>query len=104
MAAVFELLDLSDFEYDSSLGYTTQDSGSGPPKTRGWIRNGNSLNGQFTSCGSTIFDAWTSANQTDTGSVMKPSAGLIGAPASGIPRWETQLETCDNAHRIWCVD
>jgi hypothetical protein len=103
MAAVFELIDLSDLKYDTALGRTSQDSASGPPTSVGWIRNGTSFNSLLT-CGSAQSGPWTSADANDEGSLMSANVGLFGAPASGIPRWETQLTSCDTTHPMWCVE
>jgi hypothetical protein len=42
MASLWEILDPSNLSYDTSLGFTLADSGSGPPASSlGWIRTGN---------------------------------------------------------------
>jgi hypothetical protein len=40
MASLWEILDPSNLSYDTSLGATVADSGSGPPNGSGWIRTG----------------------------------------------------------------
>lgn len=43
MASLWEIFNTSDLRYDTTLGFTQEDSGSAPPSNRnGWVRMGSS--------------------------------------------------------------
>lgn len=98
MAAMFELLDLSNLEYDTTRGITYADSGSGPPTVEGWIRTGRNF---FTSVACADgSNPWTSSDM----GVMGTTASPLAVEGDGSPRWMTQLRFCDTPRPIWCVE
>lgn len=109
MASRFELLDVSALAYDPSRGFTTSDSGSGPPMrgeqrgeppAAGWIRTGGESRftapatgaGAVTNCA-----AWTTASHDAFGTVAWLADGF------GAGAWTGSAEPCDAAFRVWCV-
>jgi hypothetical protein len=103
MASLWEIFDPSNLRYDTQLGVTHEDSGSGPPVRPGWIRTGNifpngggNLSG-FTSCG-----AWTSSSSSNRGSLV----GLVQtweSDGSSIRPWEPGTLPCNVNANVWCV-
>jgi hypothetical protein len=47
MASLWDIFDISNLNYDTTLGLTYDDSGSAPPSDNGWIRTGVPSNGGF---------------------------------------------------------
>jgi hypothetical protein len=100
MASLWEIFDVSTLQYDTQKGFVTQDSGSGPPVSIGWVRTGfGSSNNSFTpgvpNCNAwtttlgngTVVDLFTLWNQVPT--VISPWRGLVGV--------------CVDSHKVWCV-
>ena len=102
MAALYEILDPSNFKYDTQLGLIRDDSGSGPPpNVTGWIRTGSVANGSgqpgFGNC-----NAWTSASLTDSGTAVALSINFDSVQV--ISPWVAVTPTCSSAGiRVWCV-
>jgi hypothetical protein len=101
MASIFELFHASDLEYDTTLGLTNVDSGSGPPSrtlaARGWVRTG--LPTGFEACGFAT-STWVTTNADGTLAWVDTGATTSG----GTPVWNTVLEPCNQAHRLWCIE
>lgn len=58
-ASAFELLQVSNFIYNTELGHQRIDSGYGPPAYRyGWLRNGAKSAGFNNNCGNCVFGAF----------------------------------------------
>jgi hypothetical protein len=109
MASLWEIREPSNLRYDTVLGLTTDDSGSGPPTDKlafGWIRTGSSAatsgNLAVANC-----NAWTSNASTDFGAAVALSAdwGGLSNPVGPIAPWESIVFNCDNHHhvRVWCL-
>jgi hypothetical protein len=102
MAALYEILDPSNFKYDTQLGLIRDDSGSGPPtNVTGWIRTGSAANGSgqpgFGNC-----NAWTSASLTDSGTAVALSIDFDSVQV--ISPWVAVTPTCSSAGiRVWCA-
>jgi hypothetical protein len=74
-ASIWELLDPSNLEYNTTFGRTDDDSGQGPPSTGwGWVRTGN-VSSSDTTVGTGNCDNWTS-----------DSISLGAGPQGGIIR------------------
>ena len=102
MASLWEILDPSHLRYDTELGFTYEDSGSGPPSAGGWIRTGNFSNAQDTP-GFGNCNAWTSARSTDSGSWVGLPAGFWNNTPTKITPWSTVVGQCNYFERVWCV-
>src|SRR5215469_6134090 len=60
MASLWEILDVSNLGYNTTLGLTADDSGSGPPSVSdGWIRTGFAAESSATNAGLANCNAWT---------------------------------------------
>jgi hypothetical protein len=105
MASIFELLDLSDLEYDRTRGYLLNDIGSGPPEAQGWARPGTN-GGATTSCSTGQINSppWSSNSATSDGVVVTPIWGSFATSTDSTPRWRSQVMQCDDAFRVWCVE
>ncbi|SRR6266496_1240567 len=108
MASLWEIHEPSNLRYDTTLGFTADDSGSGPPTGKsalGWIRTG--LPAASSGNGLANCNAWTSNASTDFGSTASLSAdweGIFNPPSPAAP-WESIALGCDDqVHvRVWCV-
>jgi hypothetical protein len=103
MASIWEIVDLSNLVYDTSIGYLRPDSGNGPPtESTGWVRTGDDD-------GSVIYSTncmgWTSV------AIDPPD---IRGTAAFLPRfseystgptqpWARESKSCANSISVWCV-
>jgi hypothetical protein len=100
MASIWELLDLSNLTYNTTLGSQKADMGEGPPThADGWVRTGNdaSTTGEG---GQANCSGYTSA--TGKGTVAWLPSDWE-SPGSTIGPWRVGDEDCDDA-RVWCVE
>ena len=105
MASIFEVLDVSNLRYDTTLGFTVEDSGSGPPQVLGWIRTGTGSSGN-SAVGLGNCQAWTSNASTDNGTIAAPALYFLwpnNSLSSTINPWGAITESCDQSIRVWCV-
>jgi hypothetical protein len=111
MASLWEIFDPSNLSYDTSLGVTTDDSGSGPPNGSGWIRtgflasNGINADGTVQVAGAANCQAWTSASSEARGTTaLLPVYGTIeNGDVTVISPWVARTATCSARPRVWCV-
>ena len=125
MASLWEIVDTTALQYDTALGVTVPDSGSGPPTDAsdgfgfvsafGWVRTGSSsaTNGQ--NAGLSNCTAWTSDSASDDGSSVglypvwqvdaKDPARLTIAPAWRAERNAQTVSPpkCSVPHHVWCA-
>ncbi len=113
-ASRFEIWDTSALSYDSTVGLTTDDSGSGPPSEAasmappgpaGWVRTGGgsaiadstgpSSGSAFANCA-----AWSTSSSQAFGTV----AYLTDRFAGSNDVWDGGSRGCDTAHHVWCVE
>lgn len=104
MAAMFELLDVSNLAYDTTRGVAAADSGAGPPARRGWVRTGEFTFLGSSACGASSTDPWTSSLSNESGTTAFPFLAVAGIGADGAPRWLTEVVSCDDAESVWCVE
>jgi hypothetical protein len=108
MASLWEIFDTSNVRYNTELGVTQDDSGSGPPTfVYGWIRTGYTA-GVGTTVGRVNCNAWTSVGQFDNGSVVLLQsnwslAGTSADPVSGVSPWQAGAGGCVAPRNVWCV-
>ena len=101
-ASLWEILDISNLEYNPLLGVTTQDSGKGPPSmTTGWVRTGFSSDSSGTA-GRANCDDWDSLD--GSGSTIWLPENWIDTNAQKINVWNTEGYSCSNAFHVWCVE
>ncbi|MBN1537611.1 MAG: hypothetical protein JW908_12815 [Anaerolineales bacterium] len=104
MASMWEILDPTNLEYDSSLGWMTSDSGSGPPSAYyGWVRNGYN-NASSTNPGSGNCFSWTTGSDMYYGTRVRLPTNWTTAAVQSAP-WEADAEACNSTvTHVWCVE
>lgn len=103
MASLWEILDLSNLQYDTSIGFTRADSGFGPPNLAdGWVRTGASLLNEDTP-GLASCLAYTTANANVFGTTVNLPESFRSTAVTVISPWESSTPTCDQVMRVWCV-
>ncbi|MFA4833414.1 MAG: hypothetical protein WC619_01025 [Patescibacteria group bacterium] len=102
-ASLWELIDLNQHTYNSSLGMYLDDSGLyGPPVgTLGWIRTGGVSNTTVT-VGTGNCAAWTSTSGAHYGTMARITTSWAGG-ATTISPWEGDIDFCNTQHRAWCM-
>ena len=101
MASLWELLDTSNLRYSTARGFTTQDSGHGPPLMGGWVRTG-SDSGSTGAPGISNCHAWTSSSSSHVGSyVYLPSDWT--ADYEDFMGWAIATAICSATLRVWCI-
>jgi len=115
MASRFEILDVSVLDYDPHLGFTTDDSGAGPPSAAakygstapsGWMRTGGGS--QYTDATRAPGIAFT--NCATWASNSHDAYGTVGwltdrfTAADGAAPWQGGSESCDLPQHVWCVE
>ncbi|MGH9796338.1 MAG: hypothetical protein ACRD5G_16340 [Candidatus Acidiferrales bacterium] len=103
MASMWEIMDPSNLRYETTLGATEADAGSGPPITLGaWIRTGRFAQtvstGNLPNC-----NVWTSNSTTDYGTVVGLTDEWSGTAGRPLISWEKTNITCVTHGRVWCV-
>lgn len=110
MASLWEILDPSNLSYDTTLGVTLADSGSGPPNGSGWIRtgfiasNGINADGSVQTAGAANCLAWTNASSDARGTTaLLPVYGDTENDVTRISPWVAKTTVCSARPRVWCV-
>ena len=106
MASLWEILDPSQLQYDTTLGRGREDSGQGPPIAQGWIRTGAAANAQpnvngDAEPGEVNCDAWTSTGLYGTVAQLESQ---WDRPPSAVAPWRTFSGTCGSLPPVWCVE
>ena len=103
MASLWEILDTTNLEYNSTLGLTLSDSGSGPPAAYyGWVRTGY-LNASSTTPGTGNCFTWGSVSGSYSGTRVRLPANWAAAAVQSAP-WEANAAACNSTDtRVWCV-
>lgn len=102
MASLWEIADPSNFRYETLLGVTVDDAGSGPPAaTPGWIRTGTAASG-FGPAVRANCHAWQSSSARDYGTRARLSPGWYLAAGRASP-WFPDDEPCSVPQLVWCV-
>ena len=101
MASLWEIHDPSNLRYDTELGYTLDDSGSGPPFLGGWIRTG-WIKDSSSNAGQGNCNAWRSNRSSDQGSAVGLSIHWSSTSSVISPR-QTAATRCDAGLPVWCV-
>lgn len=101
MASLWEILDPSNLQYNTSLGAVRADSGSGPPTgLAGWVRTGSPGESVWTA-GLANCHAWTGGSGAGT---LARLPGNWVAGAEDIHVWEVGTRACTSSARVWCVE
>lgn len=113
MANLFEVLDVSGLQYDTTLGAMRDDSGLGPPTHHAaWIRTGwfsSSGIGPQQRMGRSNCEAWTSKDSVHYGTWLYLKNHWNDQPAEdGVDRvapWSVSMSTqCNLEFPVWCVE
>ncbi len=103
MASLGEIHDTSNLRYDTALGFTRGDSGSGPPSgTAGWIRTGWDAD-ESDLPGSSNCNSWTSDSPFGEGTVVALPRIWRLTDGPVISPWLSSGELCSEPIRVWCV-
>jgi hypothetical protein len=103
MASLYEIFHPSNLRYDTTLGVTLGDAGSGPLRTFGWIRTGSIAQSTTTSVpGNANCNAWQSSSPSINGSLV----GLDdwANAARSINPWRGTAASCQSIVSVWCVE
>jgi hypothetical protein len=111
MASMWEIVDPSNLRYDTTLGFTQSDSGSGPPTlaadlgqthpAAGWIRTG-TANDQITNiAGATNCEAWSTTVGVGTVAYLPLE---WSASSTVIAPWAAYTASCSTVRAVWCVE
>jgi hypothetical protein len=100
MASLWEILNPSGLEYNTTLGTTRADSGSGPPSFLGWARTGYSSNNDG-SAGQANCSAWSTTAGNGT-AVRLPQ--IWDTDLEDMHVWQVQLTACTSVARVWCIE
>jgi|AAFX01.1.fsa_nt_gi hypothetical protein len=110
MASLWEIFDPSNLSYDTRLGVTLADSGSGPPNGSGWIRTGFVASAGTPAADGTVTpgaancQAWTSASTEGRGTTaLIPVYGDIEQEVTIISPWVARTTLCSARPSVWCV-
>jgi hypothetical protein len=101
-ASIWEILDPSNLVYDSSLGFTLPDIGSGPPAgALGWVRTGY-LDNTSATPGRGNCNGWSSANPAHYGTAVFLADDWT--VTSDVHIWHAVPRDCGNSAPVWCVE
>lgn len=107
MASLWEIFDTSNLRYDTELGLTQADSGSGPPSGElafGWIRTGTGSSGAGTEMpGQANCLAWTAGTGAVRGTVVSLTDQWLSLFVTRATPWGSAIDSCSQAHSVWCV-
>lgn len=103
MASLWEIIDAANLQYDTALGATYSDAGSGPPSYYwGWVRTGY-LSSAASTPGLGNCRVWTSTDSDYYGTRVRLPPNWTGVAGHSAP-WEAQTIKCSNTGtRVWCV-
>jgi hypothetical protein len=103
MASLWEIFEVSNLKYDTTLGAARPDSGFGPPAGLiGWIRTGGLSAGTAPTLGHNNCLTWTS----DSGLNFGTAVGITNFwenPNMAIDPWIAFHVSCDSSRLVWCV-
>jgi hypothetical protein len=106
MASLWEIFDVSNLRYNTVLGLTTADSGSGPSsgtQNGGWIRTGYQADASATS-GQGNCQAWSTNSGSSLGGYANLNSNWNPSPAATlVDPWIAFTAGCDLSQHVWCV-
>jgi hypothetical protein len=106
MASLWEILDPSHLRYDTSLGVTQADSGSGPPLTifsgSGWVRTGGHAQG--VGLGAPNCRAWSVTSNASGLTVRLADNWEQPGLVTPIAPWIAERFGCTAGRPVWCVE
>ena len=103
MASLLEILDVSNLKYNTELGRTAGDSGSGPPRGNGRVRTGVDANASSNAPGFANCNAWTSTDQNDAGATAHLELSDPGGFEIFLAPWLVGASNCSTSFPVWCM-
>lgn len=106
MASLWEILDPSNLQYDSTLGPIPFRDSSGGPSTGldlGWVRTGYETSDGNQAANLPNCGLWTEAGGGQWGSRLLLRQDWAGAPSVMGP-WSLSVATCGFKGPVWCVE
>ena len=100
MASLWEILNPSHLEYNTTLGFTLADSGAGPTHYPGWVRTGFTSENSNT-VGRANCDAWSTTAGYGTRADL-PDTWDAGWEDMHV--WNVETDLCTTGYRVWCVE
>jgi len=101
-ASLWEILDVSNLEYDQDLGATNDDSGYGPPSSiGGWIRTGYFENNDGNP-GKANCTNWSTTLGNGTTVKLVPNWDV--SSIKDIHIWDVENHPCSSSGYVWCVE
>src|SRR5262249_27792065 len=95
----------TDLRYNAQLGFTTEDSGFGPPgNVFGWMRTGVVASSGFTDAGVGNCKAWMSGTGTDSGTYVGLNFRWGSTDNVQVANpWSAAAAPCSLSVPVWCV-
>jgi hypothetical protein len=107
-ASLYEILDPSNFIYNTKLGFTWPDGDGGPPgAAEGWVRTGNFPSNSSQTAGVDNCNTWTTTSGYGTIINLDDTWQDIGGTeidTSPWSPWERVTVPCDFNRFVWCVE
>jgi hypothetical protein len=106
-ASIWELLDVSNLEYDANAyAETREDSGEGPLTVSiGWVRTG--YNGSYSSnstAGEANCGAWFYGTSAYKGTIASLPSDWTNPANANLGSWSISLAVCDTEIHVWCIE
>ncbi len=102
MASLWEIMDLSNLAYETTIGYNYDDSGAGPPTSLyGWVRTG-AISGASNTPGQGNCSVWTNGSGAQYGTRI--NLPWDWTASTNIGSWQVGASVCNTSLRVWCVE
>ena len=103
MASLYEIFEVSNLRYNTILGLTVDDSGSGPPTSDfGWIRTGQSSSASSIPGVGNCF-VWSSDLSAAEGTAVQLRFNFDFQSDDVVNPWTSDAAPCHSLIRVWCV-
>jgi hypothetical protein len=103
MASLYEIFEVSNLRYNTILGLTVDDSGSGPPTSDfGWIRTGQSSSASSMPGVGNCF-VWSSDLSTAEGTAVQLRFNFDFQSDDVVNPWRSVASPCHGGIRVWCL-
>ncbi|MFC2055503.1 hypothetical protein ACFLV7_14585 [Chloroflexota bacterium] len=101
-ASLWEILDISNLEYEQSLGETQDDSAEGPPASIfGWVRTGYT-NDTSSTAGKANCSTWSTTSGNGTTAAL--AQDWTDPSSQDIHVWDVEYFECSINWHVWCVE
>ena len=102
MASLWELMDVSNLEYDTLNGESRSDSGQGPPAIDvGWVRTGYNSNNSNT-WGNANCNSWKTIE--GFGTLAGLQTDWTDSSTQDIHIWDIAGGDCNVGAKVWCIE